>query len=385
MADPDKTEPRRPTPEEILARIQRDEQKEGRGRLKVFLGFAAGVGKTYNMLNEANRRKHERNQDVVIGYVETHSRKGTVEQIGDLEVIPRQKLEYRGVQVEEMDVDAIIARKPQLVVIDELAHTNVTGSKHEKRYEDVFEVMEHGINVLTTMNVQHLESLNDTVLQITGVRVRETVPDWVLSKADEIVTIDITPRALINRLERGDIYQPDKVPQALSNFFVEGNLSALREMALREVAAVVDRSVQDYRDVHDVTTPWQTQERVMVCISPDRLSDRLLRRGWRISRRLQAEIVAVYVGGGKRPTIDQQRILDADFAFARRLDIRVDQIQGTDIAGALAKYAHDHQVTQIVIGHSARKGWQAFLRGDVVNRLLAEVRGIDVLVMANQP
>jgi two-component system sensor histidine kinase KdpD len=330
-------EPRRPTPEELLARAQREERKAaGRGRLKVFLGFAAGVGKTYEMLNEANRRKHDRGQDVIIGYVETHGRQGTAKQIGDLELIPRKKVEYRGVSLEEMDTAAIIARKPQWVVVDELAHTNVPGSgKHEKRYEDVMEILDAGINVLSAMNVQHLDSLNDTVYQITNVKVRETVPDWVLSQTDEIVTIDISPRSLINRLQRGDVYPAEKVSTALSNFFTEGNLSALREIALREVASEVDRSVQSFREDHNVTEPWLTQERVMVCISPDISSERLLRRGSRIAHRMKADLVAVYVSTG--PVKDQQqKIVDADFATAKRLNIRVESIEGTDVAQSLA-------------------------------------------------
>ena len=231
----------RPTPDEILARINRKSSHAGKGRMKLFVGFAAGVGKTFDMLSEANRRKHDRHQDVVIGYVETHGRKGTLAQIGDLEVIPRKKMEYKGSEFEEMDTDAVIARKPEWVIVDELAHTNVPGSKYEKRYQDVLDILEHGINVLSTMNVQHLESLNDSVQQITGVTVRETVPDWVLGRADEIVSIDITPRALINRLERGEVYPADKVASARANFFTEGNLSALREIALREVASEVDK------------------------------------------------------------------------------------------------------------------------------------------------
>ena len=286
----------RPNPEEADSTPStRIEQAAGRGRLKLFLGFAAGVGKTFEMLGEANRRKHERGQDVVIGYIETHGRKGTAEQIGDLEKIPRRTIEYKGARFEEMDADAVIARKPQWVIVDELAHTNVPGSKHTKRYEDVLDFLEAGINVLSTMNVQHLESLNDTVAQITGVTVRETVPDTLLAQVSEIKSIDITPRTLINRLQRGDIYASEKVPTALANFFTEGNLSALRELALREVAAEVERSVQVYRQEHGVSEPWQTTERVMVCLPPGTPSDRLLRRGWRIASRLNADIISVYV------------------------------------------------------------------------------------------
>jgi two-component system sensor histidine kinase KdpD len=384
MMQPQDLNAQKPTPEEILERLKKEEKAASRGRLKLFLGFAAGVGKTYSMLAEANRRKSERGQDVVIGLVETHGRKGTIEQMGDLETIPRKKITYKDTVFEEMDTAAIIARHPQWVVVDELAHTNVPGSGHEKRYEDVMDILAAGINVLSTMNVQHLESLNDTVTQITGIKVRETVPDWILGEADEIVSVDISPRALINRMERGDIYPSEKVPQALSNFFTEGNLAALREIALREVASEVDRSVQDYREGHDVHAQWQTKERVMVCISPDRPSDRLLRRGWRIASRLRADIVAVYVSA-ENLTPAQQRILDADFDLARRLAIPIERVDGRDIAQALADYAMAHQVTEIVIGHSAQTQLQEFVKGSVINKLLRLVRDIDVLVMRNSP
>ena len=372
---------RRPTPEEMLARIQKEERAAGRGRLKLFLGFAAGVGKTYEMLSEANRRKLG-GQDIIIGYVETHKRKETEGQIGALELVPRKEIEYKGAIFEEMDTDAIIARRPKWVLVDELAHTNVPGSKNEKRYQDVIEILNAGINVESTLNVQHLESLNDTVYQITSVKVRETVPDWVLGEADEIVTVDITPRALINRLQRGDVYPVEKVPQALQNFFTEGNLSALREIALREVASEVDRSVQSYREEHDVSKPWQTQERVMVCISPDKPSDRLLRRGWRISRRLRADIVAVYVPLGK-PTLEQQKVLENDFSLANRLGIRIERTSGTKVAQSLAEYAGKNQVTQIVIGHSNRTRLQEFVQGSLINDLIHLARGIDILLVAD--
>ena len=371
---------RRPSPEELLARLHKEERSEGRGRLKLFLGFAAGVGKTYEMLSEANRRKIG-GQDIVIGYVETHKRKETEGQIGDLELVPRKHIEYKGAIFEEMDTEEVIVRHPKWVLVDELAHTNVPGSKNEKRYQDVIEILNAGINVESTLNVQHLESLNDTVYQITGVKVRETVPDWVLGEADEVVTVDITPRALMNRLQRGDVYPVEKVPQALQNFFTEGNLSALREIALREVASEVDRSVQSYREEHDVSKPWQTQERVMVCISPDKPSDRLLRRGWRISRRLRADIVAVYVPIGK-PTLEQQKVLENDFALANRLGIRIERTEGTKIAQSLADYAEKNQVTQIVIGHSHRTRLNEFIQGSLVNDLIRLARGIDILLVA---
>ena len=388
MATTDNAALRRSTPEQALARLHKEEavreESDSRGRLKLFLGFAAGVGKTYEMLSEANRRRCS-GQDIVIGFVETHKRPETEGQIGDLERIPRRSMEYKGAIFEEMDTEAIIARHPQWVLVDELAHTNVPGSKNEKRYQDVIALLNAGINVESTLNVQHLESLNDTIYQITGVKVRETVPDWVLGEADEVVTVDITPRALINRLQRGDVYPLEKVPQALQNFFSEGNLSALREIALREVASEVDRSVQSYREEHDVQKPWLTQERVMVCISPDKFSDRLLRRGWRIARRLRADLVAVYVPLGK-PTLTQQQVLESDFALAGRLGIRIERAEagkaGQSVAQSLAEYAHAHQVTQIVIGHSHRTRLQEFVQGSLINDLIRLARGIDVLLVA---
>ncbi|MGO8673822.1 MAG: sensor histidine kinase KdpD [Capsulimonadaceae bacterium] len=385
MSRDDDEKIRRPSPEELLERVTKAERKANRGRLKVFLGFAAGVGKTFEMLSEANRRMADRGQDIVIGYVETHGRRETVAQIGKLEIVPRKTLEYRGTVFEEMDTDAIIARCPQWVLVDELAHTNVPGSKHEKRYQDVMEILDAGINVQTTLNVQHLESLNDTVQQITNVKVRETVPDWILGEADEIVTIDITPRSLINRLERGDVYPKEKVPQALENFFTEGNLSALREIALREVATEVERSVQNYRQEQNIGQVWQTQEKVMVCMSPTRSCARLLRRGWRIAHRLKAGIVAVYIPLGKT-TLEQQEIMQSDFLFAERLGIKIERIDaiGNDVAAALSGYALSHQVTQVIVGHSERSDWQHFWSGSIVNKLIRLCRGIDVLVVAHE-
>ena len=375
----DKETDRRPTPEEILARVMRQEKQEKHGRLKIFLGFAAGVGKTFEMLNEANRRK-QRGQDVVIGYIETHKRRETEAQLGDLEIVPRQVISYRGAQLEEMDTDAVIARHPHTVLVDELAHTNVPGSVHEKRWQDVEAILEAGINVLSTLNVQHMESLNDTIHDITGVWVRETVPDRIVRDADEVKMVDITPRALIHRLERGDIYSQDKVQQALGNWFREGNLSALREIALREIAQEVDEDVTSYRKERHVMGVWATHDRVMVCISPDRSSMRLLRRGWRVSQRLHGDIVAVYVES--KPTTEvEQEILRNDFALADRLKIPVVTLHG-DVAGEIIRYARENRITQIVVGHSDRTRWQEFVRGSIINRLTNELRTIDILLVA---
>lgn len=372
---------RRPTPEEILARVMRDERKQGRGRLKIFLGFAAGVGKTYEMLNEAQRREHHRSQDVVVGYVETHGRRGTEEQLSDLQVVPRKKIEYRGAMFEEMDTDAILKRHPQWVLVDELAHTNVPGSEREKRWQDVEMLLDAGINVATTMNVQHLESLNDTVHDITGIWVRETVPDRIVRDADEVKMVDITPRSLIHRLERGDIYRPEKIDQALSNWFKEGNLSALREIALREIAHEVEAEVTQYQKERHVKEAWATHDRIMVCLSADPESMRLVRRGWRISQRLQGDIMAVYVES-KQPTTEQQRNLRDTFAVADRLNVPVTTVHG-DVAEELIRFAKEHRITQIVVGHSDRTRWQEMVHGSIINKLTQELRSADILLVAN--
>ncbi len=350
----------------------------GRGRLKIYLGFAAGVGKTYRMLEEANRRR-ARGQDVVIGFVETHKRAGTVAQLGDLESVPPQTIEYRGATFHEMNVEAILARHPQICLVDELAHTNVPGSQRAKRWQDVEVLLEAGISVLSAVNVQHLESLNDAVFDITGVRVRETVPDKIVREADEITLIDISPRALMNRLKRGDIYRPEKIEAALGNFFREGNLSALREIALRETAHGVDQSVTNYRRQKQIEAHWQTGERIMVCLSPTCSSLRLLRRGWRISQRSDRAIVAVYVAD--RLLNERERaVLESDFALAQQLNIPVATLQG-DIADELIRYARAHEITQIVMGHSSRSRWQYLLHGDILRELTRELRTVDILIV----
>ena len=350
----------------------------GRGRLKIYLGFAAGVGKSYKMLEEANRR-HERGQDVVIGYIETHGRAGTVAQLGHLESVPRRQVEYRGVVFEEMDTDAIVARRPQICLVDELAHTNVPTLAREKRWQDVEVLLDAGITVLSAVNVQHLESLNDSVFDITGVRVRETIPDRLLREADEVTIVDVTPRALVNRLKRGDIYKPEKVEAALGNFFREGNLSALREIALREVAREVDDDVSTYRREKHIETHWNTGDRIVVCLSPTSSSLRLLRRGWRIAQRLHGELRAVYVADHV-PGEREKSILKHDFALAERLNIPVVTLQG-DVATEIVDYARQNEVTQIVIGHSSRNFWRKLWKGDIIGRLTRDLRTVDILIV----
>ncbi|BCM93806.1 sensor protein KdpD [Abditibacteriota bacterium] len=350
----------------------------GRGRLKIYLGFAAGVGKSYKMLEEANRRR-ERGQDVVTGYIETHGRAGTVAQLGQLETVPLKTIHYRGVAFEEMDTEAIIARHPQICLVDELAHTNVPGSKREKRWQDVEALLDAGITVLSAINVQHLESLNDAVFDITGIRVRETVPDRVLREADEVTIVDITPRALVNRLKRGDIYKPEKVESALGNFFREGNLSALREIALREVAREVDDDVSSYRREKHIDTHWSIGDRIVVCLSPTSSSLRLLRRGWRVAQRLQGELRAVYVADHV-PDDSEKSILQHDFALAERLGIPVVTLQG-DVAEEIIRYTRENEVSQLVVGHSSRTFWRKIWRGDIIGKLTNELRTVDILIV----
>ena len=370
----------RPSPDDLLARITGSESgAQGPGRHKIFLGFAAGVGKTYEMLNEARRRK-QRGQDVVIGYVETHKRAETDAQIGDLEIVPRKKIEYRGSVLEEMDTDAILERHPYTALVDELAHTNAPGSERAKRWQDVQVILDAGINVLSTVNVQHLESLNDTIHDITGIWVRETVPDQMLKEATEVKIVDITPRALIHRLERGDIYSQDRVPHALNNWFREGNLNALREIALREIAQEVDEDVTAYRKDRRIQETWPCKDRIMVCISPTQSSMRLIRRGWRMSQRLHGSIAAVYVENSA-PGDEEQRFLQNDFALSDRLGIPVTTLRG-DIASEIIRYARENQITQLVMGHSTRSRWQEFVGGSLVTRLARELRTIDILIVS---
>jgi two-component system sensor histidine kinase KdpD len=358
-----------------------DSSAKKRGTHKLFLGFAAGVGKTYAMLDEAHRRK-SRGQDIVVGLVETHGRKTTAEHIADLEVIPRKQVEYRGTTLEEMDTEAIIQRKPLVVLVDELAHTNVPGSTREKRWQDVDAILDAGINVLSTMNVQHLESLNDHVSDITGVRVRETVPDYVLRTADEVEVVDVTPRALINRLERGDIYPAEKIQQARANWFREGNLSALRELALREAAGRVDEDVEEYRRERKIERPWAVNDRVMICISPSRSSMRLLRRGWRMAQRMHADALAVLVEE-REPSEAARRILEEDSKLAERLHIPVVQLKGNP-AEQIIKFAREKNITHLVVGHSNRSGLQQRLKSSIVTEIIRELKTIDILVVAEE-
>jgi len=354
-----------------------------RGRLKVFLGAVAGVGKTYKMLSEA-RRRLSRGEDIVIGLIETHGRPATAELTEGFEQIPLKKLEYRGAEFHEVDTAAVIARHPEWVMIDELAHTNIPGTVHAKRWQSVEEIRDAGINVITTLNVQHIESLNDTVFEITGVRVRETVPDWVVDTADEIELVDLTPDALINRLRRGDIYHEEKIPQALSNFFRKGNIVALRELALQRTAEEVDEQLHEYMEAHDMAQGKLAREQVLVCVGLRPMARKLVRRGYRIAKRLQGAFDVVYVRTpGASLTKREQEHLQSVYELARNFGGKVVELEGDSVANEIIRYASQSGTTVIVMGQSARSRLQEILKGSIINRIMRETKDIDIIVVAD--
>src|SRR5579875_2860698 len=379
---------------EISARA--DSHRRRRGRLRVYLAAAAGAGKTYAMLNEGHRRE-SRGTDVVIGYVETHNRPQTQAQIGDLEIVPRKKVSHRGVTLEEMDTDAIIARHPKVVLIDELAHTNVPGSRHTKRYQDVEEILNAGIDVVTTLNIQHLESLNDLVASITGVRVRETLPDWILDQADEVELVDISPHALRQRMRHGNIYPPDRIDAALNHFFREGNLTALRELALRRTAEKTEEQLQQYMDEHGIHEVWPASERVMVGFDARPHSRQVIRDAWRLAHGLHADLIAITIqpegylsftnkligwlkfgGEAKRYREVAMKRLEEHATLAEDLGAEVVRVKSSNIAKALVEVARERQVTQLVLGQPARSRWEELLRGSTINRILRMSRDTDI-------
>lgn len=352
-----------------------------RGTLRVYLGAAPGVGKTYAMLNEGRRRK-ERGTDVVIGYVETYGRPLTVQAAEGLETVPRRTVEYRGTTLEEMDVDAIIARRPQVALVDELAHTNAPGSKYEKRWQDVAEIRDAGIAVISTLNVQHLESLKERVEQITGIPVRETVPDRVVDEADDVELIDIAPEALRRRMRHGNIYPLERIETALNNFFRPGNLAALREMALRRTMEEVDDQLHAYMQEHGLNG-WTVDERILVYIDARPISATLLRRGWHMASRFKAPLTA----GCLRPAGmagAEQETLERHLKLARDLGAEVQELAGDDATDAIVAFAAEHRITQIVIGRERQSRWTELLRGSLVQQLLRRLPDVDVHVVAER-
>lgn len=404
----------RPDPEMLLTRYnlhdtedEEDEEESStlpqtsdhhhrRGRLRVYLGSVAGSGKTYAMLAEGHRRE-ARGTNIVIGIVVTHGRSQTQAMVGDLEVIPLKKITYRGVTLEEMDTEAIIARHPQVVLVDELAHTNVPGCKNTKRYQDVEDLLDAGIDVVTTLNIQHLESLNDVVASITGVRTRETLPDRVLDDADEVELVDISPRALRQRMRHGNIYPPERVEPSLNNFFREGNLTALRELALRRTAEKTESQLQRYMTDHKITKLWPANDRVLVGFDARPHTRQVIRDAWRLAHGLHAELIAVFIqpegylaftsklirflkfgsDASRQYELALRRIED-HARLAEDLGAEVVRMSSRDIAKTLVQVAKEHQVTQIVLGQPARSWWEEILRGSIVNRLLRLSTAMDI-------
>ncbi|MBZ5668655.1 MAG: histidine kinase [Acidobacteriia bacterium] len=369
------------------------------GRLKVYLGYAAGVGKTYQMLADAHELV-KKGVDVVIGYLEPHGRKDTITQALGLELIPRCKVEYRGSVFEEMNTLAILERHPEVCVVDELPHTNVPGSGHMKRWENVLELLEAGIDVLTTMNIQHLESLNDQVWNMTGVRVRETIPDWVMKQADEVVMVDLTPRALLNRLERGVVYPPEKARQAMQNFFQESTLVALREIALRQTAHEIeirhvtlpDPTTETPAAMTEIpsvgtSTPSALSDRILVYVTEHPSTALLIRRGRRVADYLQADCFAVFVHGEmdfNSLPVAKREAVERHLSFARNLHIETRVLQGVDIASALSDFARLHSITQMFMVRPQYSPWEGFLGRNLIHRIVRYARDMQVTIVAER-
>lgn len=371
----------RRTPEEYLREYLEEVERVQQAKLTVYVGFAAGVGKTYKMLADAHELENA-GVDVVCGYIETHGRKRTQDMIGDLEVVPRKEIEYKGSTFEELDAEAVISRKPQVVLIDELAHTNVPGSENRKRYQDVEEVLEAGINVVSTLNIQHLESINEFVEKATKVKTRETVPDRIVRGA-ELVNVDLPVDALRQRLREGQVYPPERIERALRNFFTEENLSLLRELSLHETARDVEARYASRRG----NGPKAGEpERVMVAISSKPDARSLIRRGSRTAGRMNTEWYAVYVRtpreDPKKISATAQRQIAEHLAFARELGAETVTLEGHDIVAELVRFAREHNVTYVILGHSRRSRWEELWRGNVINRFIQEVGDIDVQVVS---
>jgi len=359
-----------------------NEEKQ-RGRFKVFLGYAPGVGKTYSMLSEGIRRR-SRGEDVVIGIVETHGRSGTAELVSKLEQIPRHEIDYKGTLFTEMDVDAILARMPQVALIDELAHTNIEGSRFEKRYEDVLLLLENKIDVLSTINIQHVESLAPRVQALTGIGVREQVPDWVLDRADEIVISDLTPEALVTRMRRGDIYPMERVERSLSNFFRRGNLIALREMALQRVTRAVDRTLDDYVKRKRLGAHWSVGEKVAVCISSNGQARDLIARGAKLADALSAELYVLHVMSERDAEPQRKRTLESSLQFATNLGASVVNLTGSDTARASAAFVRENRITQAIVGRSALHGLRKYMYYLAIQKFMSEAPHVDLHIVTQE-
>lgn len=356
-----------------------------RGKHKIFIGMSPGVGKTYKMLEEGHRLKKE-GVDVVIGLLETHNRQETIQKAIDLELVPRKAITCSGVTLTEMDTDTVIARQPQLALVDELAHTNVPGSEHEKRYQDVERILAAGIDVFSTVNIQHLESLNDLVARITGVVVRERIPDRLLDQADEVVVVDVTPETLEERLRDGKIYAPEKIDQSLQNFFQRRNLIALRELALREIADNVEEDALGRTGSAGSAPFCNVHERVLVCVSTYPNSMQLLRRGARIAGYMHAPLYCVFVNDPERFLNKTETLhIETCERMCKEFDGQFIRVADLNRAQAIANAAKEYRITQIVIGESQRSRWKALLRGSLTQQLLKLLKNIDVHIIATEP
>ena len=363
--------------------LQSSETEKKNGRFKVFLGYAPGVGKTFSMLSEGIRRR-SRGEDVVVGIVETHGRSGTAELAAKLEQIPRREINYKGTLFTEMDVDAILARMPQVALIDELAHTNIEGSRFHKRYEDVLYLLEKKIDVLSTINIQHVESLAPRVQALTGIAVREQLPDWVLDRADEIVISDLTPEALVTRMRRGDIYPMERVERSLSNFFRLGNLIALREMALQRVTRAVDRNLDDYVRRKKLGAHWTVAEKVAVCISSSPQARDLIARGARLAEALGAELYVLHVLSNRDELPERKRTLESSLQFARNLGAYVVPLTGGDTARATATFIRENRITQAIVGRSAVHGLRSYLYYLAIQKFMSEAPHVDLHIVTQE-
>jgi two-component system sensor histidine kinase KdpD len=373
----------RPDPDELLASLKLEEEKSKRGKLKIFFGMCAGVGKTYTMLQTAQAEK-SKGCDIIIGYVETHNRKETAELVEGFEVIQRKAYQYKSTTVSEMDLDAIIARKPRIVLVDELAHTNAPGSRHAKRFQDVLEILDNGINVYTTVNVQHLESRSDTVAQITGIIVRETLPDEIFENADEVEVIDLTPEELLQRLAEGKVYTPERSREAIQSFFRMGNITALREMALRIVADRVDKQLHEYMQLKRIKGPWKSGLHLLVAVSHTQQSAKLLRWAKNLSYTMGADLQAIYVETSYKPDSQESEQLNKNINLARQLGVKFRLITSTDMVKAIVDFAQKENITHIIIGKPRVRNLLTLLRlGNFVNRLIRYSGNIDVYILGS--
>jgi len=370
----------RKSPEEWLLTSETEKQ---RGRFKIFLGYAPGVGKTFSMLSEGIRRR-SRGEDVVIGIVETHGRSGTSELVSKLEQVQRREIDYKGTIFTEMDVDAILARKPKVALIDELAHSNIEGSRFAKRYEDVLLLLDNKIDVLSTINIQHVESLTPRVQALTGVGVREQVPDWVLDRADEIVISDLTPEALVTRLRRGDIYPMDRVERSLANFFRRGNLIALREMALQRVTRAVDRTLDDYVKRKRLGAHWTVAEKIGVCISSNSQARDLIARGARLAEALNAELYVLHVESARDHHPERKRTLESSLQLAKNLGATIVKLAGSDTARVTAAYIREQRITQAIVGRSALHGMRKYLYYLAIQKFMSEAPHVDLHIVTQE-